>query len=133
MSASVSTGVRRRTDEDGVVRVGAGADVLSDGPHEGVGVGVVSLAAGACDCASDVNAWPSSSGRILPRLDARRRMPVAARADSENRGGVLSCNTSRRVVGLASQTEDEDPSAALGHSEVTSVEHPERQDRKSVV
>lgn len=53
-------------------------------------------------------------------------MPVAARADSENRGGALGCNTSRRVVGIASQTDDEDPSSALGHSEVASVEHPVR-------
>jgi hypothetical protein len=53
-------------------------------------------------------------------------MPWAARADSENRGGALGCNTSRRVVGIASQTDDEDPSSALGHSEVASVENPKR-------
>jgi hypothetical protein len=53
-------------------------------------------------------------------------MPWAARADSENRGGALGCNTSRRVVGTASQTDDENPSSALGHSEVASVEDPVR-------
>jgi hypothetical protein len=53
-------------------------------------------------------------------------MPWAARADSENLGGALGCSTSRRVVGTASQTEDEDPSSALGHSEVASVENPVR-------
>jgi len=53
-------------------------------------------------------------------------MPVAARADRENRGGAEGCKTSRRVVGTASQTEDEDPSSPLGHSEVASVENPVR-------
>jgi hypothetical protein len=78
------------------------------------------------DRANDVRALSSSLGNSRPRFDARRRMPVAARADSENLGGALGCNTSRRVVGFASQTEDEDPSSALGHSEVASVEHPVR-------
>jgi hypothetical protein len=78
------------------------------------------------DCANDVNAFSSSVGSARPRFDARRRMPVAARADSENRCGALGCNTSRRVVGTASQTEDEYPSSALGHSEVASVENPVR-------
>lgn len=49
-------------------------------------------------------------------------MPVAARADSENRSGAVGCKMSVRVVGLASQTKEEDPSSALGHAEVLSVE-----------
>jgi hypothetical protein len=53
-------------------------------------------------------------------------MPAAARADRKNLGGALGCNTSVNVVGIASQTEDEYPSSALGHSEVLSVEHPVR-------
>src|SRR5215213_2396984 len=53
-------------------------------------------------------------------------MPAAARADRENRGGALGCNTSRRVVGTASQADDEDPSSPLRHSEVASVENPVR-------
>lgn len=88
--------------------------------------GVDAFAVSPGEPASDVKACSSSLGRLRPRLDARRRMPVAARADSENRCGALGCNTSRRVVGFASQTEDEDPSSALGHSEVASVEDPVR-------
>ena len=53
-------------------------------------------------------------------------MPLAARADRKNLGGALGCNTSVNVVGIASQTEDEYPSSALGHSEVLSVEYPVR-------
>ena len=49
-------------------------------------------------------------------------MPVAARADSENLCGALGCKMSVSVVGFASQTEEEDPSAALGHAEVLCVE-----------
>ena len=49
-------------------------------------------------------------------------MPLAARADSENLCGADGCKMSVRVVGLASQAEDEDPSATLGHAEVLSVE-----------
>jgi len=53
-------------------------------------------------------------------------MPAAARADRKNRCGALGCNTSASVVGIAAQADDEDPSSALGHSEVLSVENPVR-------
>ena len=72
------------------------------------------------------NAASSSGGRLRPRLLARRRMPCAARADSENRGGALGSKMSVRVVRTASQTKDEDSSSALGHSEELSVENPVR-------
>ena len=110
---SHSTGVRRRTDEV------AGRDRLV-GPSGSV------MSEGGVERANDVNAASSSGGSILPRFVARRRMPRAARADSENRSGALDCNTSVSVVGTAAQTDDEDPSSALGHSEVASVENPKR-------
>jgi hypothetical protein len=53
-------------------------------------------------------------------------MPCAARADRENRGGALGSKMSVSVVRIASQTENEDPSSALGHSEELSVESPVR-------
>jgi len=110
---SHSTGVRRRTDEVpcGNGLIGPSGPVMSEGGVER---------------ANDVNAASSSGGSILPRFVARRRMPRAARADSENRGGALGCKTSVKVVGTAAQTDDEDPSSALGHSEVASVENPKR-------
>jgi hypothetical protein len=87
---SHSVGVRRRTEDEPVVVVvpsDAGVSVGTDSEgrvdvwDEGVDVLVVSLACGADDSASDVNAWSSSGGSVLPRFDARRRMPAAARAD----------------------------------------------------
>jgi hypothetical protein len=75
---------------------------------------------------SIVNACSSAIGSALPRADARRRMPLAARADSENLGGALGCKMSVSVVGIAAQAKDEDASSPLGHSEVASVEHPVR-------
>jgi len=110
---SHSTGVRRRTDEVpcGNGLIGPSGPVMSEGGVER---------------ANDVNAASSSGGSILPRFVARRRMPRAARADSENRGGALGRKTSVKVVGTAAQTDDEDPSSALGHSEVASVENPKR-------
>jgi hypothetical protein len=53
-------------------------------------------------------------------------MPWAARADRKYLRGALGCSTSVRVVRSVSQAEDEDPSAALRHSEVLSVENPVR-------
>ena len=76
--------------------------------------------------ASVESADDSSAGSVRPRFSARRRMPLAERADSEYLCGALGCKTSVRVVRMASQAEDEDPSAALGHSEVASVENPKR-------
>ena len=110
---SHSTGVRRRTDEVpcGNGLIGPSGPVMSEGGVER---------------ANDVNAASSSGGSILPRFVARRRMPRAARADSENRGGALGCKTSVSVVGTTAQADDEDPSSALGHSEVASVENPKR-------
>ena len=101
----------------------------SDAVRDEVVVGVVvsnSLSLSGEDAASDSSAASSCGGSALPRLAARRRMPLAARPDSENLGGALGCNTSVRVVGTAAQREDEDPPSALGHSEVASVENPVR-------
>jgi hypothetical protein len=93
--------------------------VNSTGGDEGVGVVVVSLAAGSGDCASDVNAWYSAEGSSRPRFDARRRMPVAARADRKNLCGALGSNTSARR-----DSEDEHSPSTLRHSEVASVKAP---------
>jgi hypothetical protein len=93
---------------------------LVEGVDVGVRVGIVPLAARAS------NASCSSLGRLRPRFDARRRMPTAARADRENRGGALGSKMSVSVVWIASQTKDEDSSSALGHSEELSVENPKR-------
>lgn len=64
------------------------------------------------------NALSRSLGRLLPRFDARRKMPLAARADSENRAGAVALRMSLRV-----EREDEHPSSSLRHSEVASVEN----------
>ena len=81
---------------------------------------------GAESLANDVSALSSSTGSALPRFAARRRMPLAARADSEYLGGALGCKMSVRVVGMLAQGEDEDPSAALRHSEEPGIESPVR-------
>jgi hypothetical protein len=60
----------------------------------------------------------SAVGNSLPRFAARRRMPVAARADRKNLGGVVGCSTSASVEG-----DDEHPASSLRHSEVSSVEN----------
>jgi hypothetical protein len=53
-------------------------------------------------------------------------MPLAARSDSEYLCGAIGCKMSVRVVSVASQTKEEDPSATLGHAEVLCVELPPR-------
>lgn len=114
ISRSHSTGVRRRTDAEV-----PGCDGLVGPPGPVVPEGGVKWA-------NDVSADSSSVGSALPRFDARRRMPAAARADSENLGGAEGCKMSVRVVGTASHANDEDSPSTLGHSEVASVEHPPR-------
>jgi hypothetical protein len=75
-------------------------------------------AGGGDDCAS-VNARSSSVGSVLPRFDARRRMPAAARADRKNLGGAVGSKTCASTEG-----DDEHSPSALRHSEVASVENP---------
>jgi hypothetical protein len=62
---------------------------------------------------------PSSVGSVLPRFDARRRMPAAARADRKNLGGAVGSKTCASTEG-----DDEHSPSALRHSEVASVENP---------
>jgi hypothetical protein len=71
------------------------------------------------DAANDVSALISASGSSRPRFDARRRMPVAARADRKNLCGALGSNTSARR-----DSEDEHSPSTLRHSEVASVKAP---------
>jgi hypothetical protein len=55
-------------------------------------------------------------GRLRPRFSARRRMPWAARADSEYLAGTV-CGGSRIVDNAGS--DDEHSPSALRHSEET--------------
>jgi hypothetical protein len=87
-----------KTGEDGVVGVAARSDVFAESADRAV-----------------INA----SGSSRPRFDARRRMPVAARADRKNLGGALGSKMSARR-----DSEDEHAPSALRHSEVASVEDP---------
>jgi hypothetical protein len=109
---------------DSIVNACSSAIVRRTG-DEGLSV-AVEAAGGVADAESVTNAFSNAQGRLLPRADARRRMPLAARADSENLGGALGCKMSVSVVGIAAQAKDEDASSPLGHSEVASVEHPVR-------
>lgn len=61
----------------------------------------------------------SAGGNSRPRFSARRRMPAAARADSEYRAGAFGSSTSARAV-----SDDEHTPSALGHSEESAVENP---------
>jgi hypothetical protein len=64
------------------------------------------------------------SGSTRPRFSARRRMPWAARADSEYVAGTV-CGGSR--ISVSEGSDDEHPSASLRHSEETAVENPPAQ------
>lgn len=115
MRRSHSTGVSRRTEleEPSVnVLVAVGVSVVPEPGLDGPGaVGPV--------CDNAVSAWCSAAGSSLPRFAARRRMPVAARADRKNLGGVVGCSTSASV-----ECNDEHTPSTLRHSEVASVENP---------
>jgi hypothetical protein len=69
------------------------------------------------DRESVANADSNALGRLLPRFDARRRMPAAARADSEYLGGAVGIRMSVNRV-----AEDVHTSSSLRHSEVASVQ-----------
>jgi hypothetical protein len=70
--------------------------------------GVVAVAASA------VNAASSSAGSVLPRAAARRKIPLAARADNPYRGLVVAYMMS----------DNEHSTAPLGDSEESSVKYP---------
>jgi hypothetical protein len=89
-------------------------------------VGVLSVGLESDMAANAESADHSSSGNFLPRFPALRRMPFAATIDRKNLCGALGCNTSVRVVGGVSQTEDEDSPTALRHSEELRVQNPVR-------
>lgn len=72
------------------------------------------------DRANDVSASMSAVGSARPRFAARRRMPFAARGDSENLGGADGASTSARRAGR----EQENPSASLRDVVVASIEDP---------
>lgn len=73
------------------------------------------------DCANEVSADWSAGGSSRPRFAARRRMPAAARGESENLGGALGSSTS------AKRGEDEDATPSLRDAVVASVEDSVRQ------
>lgn len=67
--------------------------------------------------ANSRNATSSGPGNSLPRADARRKIPLAARAESAYRRSGLPTRMS----------DNEHSTAALGNSEEPSVEYPPRQ------
>ena len=65
--------------------------------------------------ARDINAASSIGGSAFPRRSARRRMPAHAFGLKKNRCGT--------VCASSSTSDNEHTTAALGHSEVLSVQH----------
>jgi hypothetical protein len=83
------------------------------------GDGLVPPGAAVVAEASVESADMSAGGNSRPRFAARRRMPVAARADRKNLGGTVSDRIEASVEG-----DDEHSPSTLRHSEVASVENP---------
>jgi hypothetical protein len=83
-------------------------------------VGVVSLT-DSSGVATERKADIRCAGSVLPRFCARRRMPPAARPDSEYFAGTFR-GSSR--ISVSDGCEDEHPSSSLRHSEETAVENP---------
>jgi len=121
-------GVKRRTEDDGLsvgsARVGRECSVsevfdpiASVGlplNHEVFGFAVESSGRASGECASASSAVRNASGKTLPRLTARRKIPAAAFRLKKNRGATSAITTSAK---------DEDSPSPLGHSEVTAIQH----------
>jgi len=75
---------------------------------------VVLLASSGVADARSVRAVAKAGGNARPRLSARRKIPAAAFRLKKNRLGALSSSTSAK---------DENAPPALGHSEVSAVQH----------
>ncbi len=91
------------------VQVGAASSVgSSERPCDGDVLG-----AAAATVISAASKW---AGKVFPRFCARRRMPFAARADSEYLAGTV-CGGSR--ISVSEGSDDVHASASLRHSEET--------------